>query len=240
VRTGAQQAIGSSTAILEAAIDSVYRNIFKCIDIRRSIRYGHCIDKRQCVVDINSQEEIMSRVQLALNVADLDASIEFYTKLFQTEPAKIRDGYANFAIADPPLKLILFTGMGEPGSLNHIGVEVEDVDAVQAMIARANDLGLDQKIREDVSCCFAVQDKTWVKGPENDWEFYTVLGPGSDAYHANHFHLDLLRTNARNGRHYCQPSPYGGVPIVQLPDSDSVGAVAKTPLSFTGSGGEAY
>ena len=71
-------------------------------------------------------------------------------------------------------------------------------------------------------------------------EFYTVLGPGSDAYHANHFHLDLLRTNARNGRHYCQPSPYGGVPVAQLPESDSVGAVAKTPLSFTGSGREAY
>ena len=71
-------------------------------------------------------------------------------------------------------------------------------------------------------------------------EFYTVLGPGSDAYHANHFHLDLLRTNARNGRHYCQPSPYGGAPVAQLPDSDSVGAVAKTPLSFTGTGREAY
>ena len=67
-----------------------------------------------------------------------------------------------------------------------------------------------------------------------------MLGPGSDAYHANHFHLDLLRTNARNGRHYCQPSPYGGAPVAQLPDSDSVGAVAKTPLSFTGSGREAY
>ena len=118
----------------------------------------------------------MSRVQLALNVADLDASIEFYTKLFKTEPAKIREGYANFAIADPPLKLVLFTGMGEPGSLNHIGVEVEDVDAVQAMIAHVNDLGLDQNIRENTSCCFAVQDKTWVKGPDNDWEFYFVKG----------------------------------------------------------------
>ena len=118
----------------------------------------------------------MSRVQLALNVADLDASIAFYTKLFGTEPAKVRDGYANFAIADPPLKLVLFTGMGDPGSLNHIGVEVEDVDAVGAMIAHANDLGLAQEIQEDVSCCFAVQDKTWVKGPENDWEFYYVKG----------------------------------------------------------------
>ena len=118
----------------------------------------------------------MSRVQLALNVADLNASIEFYTKLFGTEPTKIRDGYANFAIADPPLKLILFTGMGEPGSLNHIGVEVDDVASVGAMIARANDLGLQQEIQEDVSCCFAVQDKTWVKGPENDWEIYYVKG----------------------------------------------------------------
>ncbi|HEX3088509.1 MAG TPA: ArsI/CadI family heavy metal resistance metalloenzyme [Ilumatobacteraceae bacterium] len=118
----------------------------------------------------------MSRVQLALNVKDLDASIDFYTKLFNTEPVKIRDGYANFAIVDPPLKLVLFTGMGEPGSLNHIGVEVEDVDSVAAMIGRANDLGLEQTIQEDVSCCFAVQDKTWVKGPDNEWEFYYVKG----------------------------------------------------------------
>ena len=118
----------------------------------------------------------MSRVQLALNVDDLDASIEFYTKLFNTEPAKIRDGYANFAIADPPLKLILFTGMGAPGTLNHVGVEVEDVDAVGAMIARANDLGMNQEIQEDVSCCYAVQDKTWIKGPENMWEIYYVKG----------------------------------------------------------------
>mgnify|MGYP000019860558 CR=1 FL=1 len=118
----------------------------------------------------------MSRVQLALNVADLDASIAFYTKLFGTEPAKVREGYANFAIADPPLKLILFTGMGAPGSLNHIGVEVENVEAVGEMIARANDLGMTQEIQEDVSCCYAVQDKTWVKGPENDWEIYYVKG----------------------------------------------------------------
>lgn len=117
----------------------------------------------------------MSRVQLALNVADLDASIEFYTKLFNTPPAKIREGYANFSIADPPLKLILFTGSGEPGSLNHVGVEVETSDEVAAAIARATDLGLGQDIQENVSCCYAVQDKTWIHGPDNDWEFYTVL-----------------------------------------------------------------
>ena len=90
----------------------------------------------------------MSRVQLALNVADLDASIEFYTKLFQTAPAKVRDGYANFAIVDPPLKLVLFTGMGEPGSLNHIGVEVESTDEVAAVIARTQALGMEQEIQE--------------------------------------------------------------------------------------------
>ena len=117
----------------------------------------------------------MSRVQLALNVDDLDASIAFYTKLFQTPPAKIREDYANFAIADPPLKLVLFANSGEPGTLNHIGVEVETTDEVAAVIARTQELGFDQHVQENVSCCFAVQDKTWVKGPENDWEFYTVL-----------------------------------------------------------------
>jgi catechol 2,3-dioxygenase-like lactoylglutathione lyase family enzyme len=117
----------------------------------------------------------MSRVQLALNVADLDASIAFYTKLFQTPPAKIREGYANFAIADPPLKLVLFAGMGEPGSLNHIGVEVDTSEEVAAVIARTQAVGMEQEIQQNTSCCFAVQDKTWVKGPENDWEFYAVL-----------------------------------------------------------------
>ena len=118
----------------------------------------------------------MSRVQLALNVADLEASIAFYTKLFQTPPAKIRDGYANFAIADPPLKLVLFAGAGEPGTLNHIGVEVESPTEVTAAIQRATSDELDQVIQENVSCCFAVQDKTWIQGPDNAWEFYTVLG----------------------------------------------------------------
>jgi len=117
----------------------------------------------------------MSRVQLALNVDDLDASIAFYTKLFQTPPAKVREDYANFAITDPPLKLVLFANAGEPGTLNHIGVEVGSTDEVAAAIARTTDLGFDQEVQENVTCCFAVQDKTWVKGPENDWEIYTVL-----------------------------------------------------------------
>ena len=117
----------------------------------------------------------MSRVQVALNVDDLDASIAFYTKLFQTAPAKVREGYANFAIADPPLKLVLFANAGAPGTLNHIGVEVETTDDVATVIARTEQLGFEQHVQENVSCCFAVQDKTWVQGPENAWEFYTVL-----------------------------------------------------------------
>src|SRR4051812_45095956 len=124
---------------------------------------------------VNMKETTMSRVQLALNVEDLDASIAFYTKLFQTPPSKVREDYANFAIADPPLKLVLFANAGEPGSLNHIGVEVESTDEVAAVIARTNELGFTQEIQENVTCCFAVQDKTWVKGPENEWEFYAVL-----------------------------------------------------------------
>jgi catechol 2,3-dioxygenase-like lactoylglutathione lyase family enzyme len=117
----------------------------------------------------------MSRVQLALNVSDLDTSIAFYSKLFQVEPNKVRDDYANFVVENPPLKLVLFANAGEPGTLNHIGVEVESVEEVAAAIARATDLGLEQEVQENVSCCFAVQDKTWVHGPDNAWEFYTVL-----------------------------------------------------------------
>jgi catechol 2,3-dioxygenase-like lactoylglutathione lyase family enzyme len=117
----------------------------------------------------------MSRVQLALNVADLKASIDFYTKLFGEPPAKVRDGYANFAIADPPLKLVLFVGGGEPGSLNHLGVEVESTAAVMAADARARGEELSTELEESTTCCFAVQDKVWVQGPDNAWEFYTVL-----------------------------------------------------------------
>jgi catechol 2,3-dioxygenase-like lactoylglutathione lyase family enzyme len=117
----------------------------------------------------------MSRVQLALNVADLDASIDFYTKLFDTPPAKVRDGYANFAIVDPPLKLVLFTGAGEPGSLNHLGVEVAGTEQVMAATARAQGADLSCKVEDATTCCYAVQDKVWVQGPDNAWEFYTVL-----------------------------------------------------------------
>ena len=117
----------------------------------------------------------MSRVQLALNVADLDASIDFYTKLFKTPPAKVRENYANFAIAEPPLKLVLIAGQGEPGSLNHVGVEVESTDEVVAAAARMQAEGAECEVQESTTCCFAVQDKVWVSGPEIPWEIYTVL-----------------------------------------------------------------
>jgi len=121
----------------------------------------------------------MSRVQLALNVGDLDASIEFYTKLFKTPPAKIRENYANFAIAEPPLKLVLIAGQGEPGSLNHVGVEVESTDEVTAAATRMQAEGSAVDLQEATTCCFAVQDKVWVSGPEIAWEIYTVLADAS-------------------------------------------------------------
>ena len=127
----------------------------------------------------------MSRVQLALNVVDLDAAIEFYSRLFATEPAKVRPGYANFAITEPPLKLVLIEGHGEPGTLNHLGVEVASTAEVDAARSRLRDAGLAPAAEENVSCCYAVQDKVWVDAPDGEpWEIYTVLGdvemvPGS-------------------------------------------------------------
>jgi catechol 2,3-dioxygenase-like lactoylglutathione lyase family enzyme len=118
----------------------------------------------------------MSRVQLALNVSDLDAAIAFYSKLFGSEPAKRRTGYANFAVAEPPLKLVLIENHGAPGSLNHLGVEVESTNDVAAAQSRLAGEGLATATEENVSCCYALQDKVWVDGPDGEpWEIYTVL-----------------------------------------------------------------
>lgn len=123
----------------------------------------------------------MSRVQLALNVADIDAAVEFYSKLFGAEPAKRRPGYANFAIVDPPLKLVLIEhaegrGHGVVGALNHLGVEVETPAEVQAAANRLAGQGLDPEVQESTTCCYAVQDKAWVDDPDGaPWEVYTVL-----------------------------------------------------------------
>jgi catechol 2,3-dioxygenase-like lactoylglutathione lyase family enzyme len=118
----------------------------------------------------------MSRVQLALNVSNLDDAVAFYSKLFATPPAKLRPGYANFAIAEPPLKLVLIEGHGEPGTPNHLGVEVESTDEVGATQTRLAADGLDTAVEDAVACCYAVQDKVWVDGPDREpWEIYTVL-----------------------------------------------------------------
>ncbi|MEV0934968.1 ArsI/CadI family heavy metal resistance metalloenzyme [Streptomyces phaeochromogenes] len=118
----------------------------------------------------------MSRIQLALRVPDLEASIAFYSKLFGTEPAKLRDGYANFAIAEPPLKLVLIEGTaGEDTRMDHLGVEVETTDAVHAATARLSAEGLTTAEEIDTTCCYALQDKVWVHGPgQESWEVYVV------------------------------------------------------------------
>ncbi|MBT2388087.1 VOC family protein [Streptomyces sp. ISL-1] len=118
----------------------------------------------------------MSRIQLALRVPDLAASIAFYTKLFGTEPAKLRDGYANFAITEPPLKLVLIEGTaGEETRMDHLGVEVESTDAVHAATARLREAGLATAEENDTTCCYALQDKVWVHGPgQEPWEVYVV------------------------------------------------------------------
>jgi catechol 2,3-dioxygenase-like lactoylglutathione lyase family enzyme len=118
----------------------------------------------------------MSRVQLALNVSDLDEAVTFYSKLFATEPAKVRPGYANFAVDEPPLKLVLIEGHGEPGTLNHLGVEVETTSEVGAAQTRLAADGLTTATEDEVACCYALQDKVWVDGPDREpWEIYTVL-----------------------------------------------------------------
>ena len=116
----------------------------------------------------------MSRVQLALNVPDIDDAVAFYSKLFATEPNKRKPGYANFAIADPPLKLVLFEKAGADSRLNHLGVEVMSTDEVTAHQARLIGEGI-ATVEENGTCCFAKQDKVWVDGPDGAWEIYTVV-----------------------------------------------------------------
>jgi len=126
----------------------------------------------------------MSRVQLALNVNDIDEAVAFYTKLFGTEPAKRRPGYANFAISEPPLKLVLLENPGQGGSLNHLGVEVPDIGTVDAEQTRLAEAGLVSVDERETTCCYAKQDKFWVQGtPDGEsWEFYTVLADSQTFY----------------------------------------------------------
>ncbi len=135
----------------------------------------------------------MARVQLALNVPDIDEAVGFYSKLFATEPAKRRPGYANFAISDPPLKLVLFENADAEARLNHLGVEVMTSAEVTAHQTRLTGEGLDP-VDESGTCCFAKQDKVWVDGPDGAWEIYTVLDDseafGVSSAHAADFEAD--------------------------------------------------
>src|SRR6266566_1302450 len=133
---------------------------------------GRDIDKHQY-----HEEDVMSRVQLALRVADLEAAVDFYQRLFDTQPAKRRPGYANFAIDQPPLKLVLLAGQpGQATVMDHLGVEVQTTDQVTAATRRLADQGLATRTEDQVNCCYAVQDKVWVSDPGGArWEVYTVL-----------------------------------------------------------------
>ena len=120
----------------------------------------------------------MSRVQLSLRVADLEAAVDFYSRLFDNAPATRRPGYANFAVAEPPLKLVLLEGEpGEATRMDHLGVEVPTTDEVTAATARLAEAGLATRVEDNTTCCYAVQDKVWVTGPGGEpWEVYTVTG----------------------------------------------------------------
>jgi catechol 2,3-dioxygenase-like lactoylglutathione lyase family enzyme len=126
----------------------------------------------------------MSRLQLALNVNDIDEAVTFYSKLFGTGPAKRRPGYANFAIAEPPLKLVLLENPGQGGSLSHLGIEMPDIDTVNAEQTRLAEAGLAPVDERDTTCCYARQDKFWVQGtPDGEsWEIYTVLADSPTYY----------------------------------------------------------
>src|SRR6266571_2653773 len=136
------------------------------------------LDSRQDIDRYQYHLEVtMSRVQLALNVNDIDEAVSFYTRLFGTEPAKRKPGYANFAITEPPLKLVLLENPGQGGTLNHLGIEVPDTGAVEAEQARLAEAGLAVVEERDTTCCYARQDKFWVTGTPGAerWEIYTVL-----------------------------------------------------------------
>jgi catechol 2,3-dioxygenase-like lactoylglutathione lyase family enzyme len=160
-----------------------------------------------------------SRLQLALNVNDIDEAVTFYSRLFGTEPAKRRPGYANFAIAEPPLKLVLLENPGQGGSLNHLGVEVPDTDTVEAEQARLAQSGLAAVEERDTTCCYAKQDKFWVQGTPGGerWEIYTVLEDsptfwgqdGSQSWDAAEAALDASSPAAGTGQ-CCGTQAEGG------------------------------
>ncbi|NJO42387.1 MAG: glyoxalase/bleomycin resistance/extradiol dioxygenase family protein [Cyanobacteria bacterium CRU_2_1] len=127
----------------------------------------------------------MSRVQLALNVSNIDAAVDFYAKLFGTQPTKRRPGYANFAITEPPLKLVLMENLATAGTLNHLGVEVESTEQVTQASDRLKQADLAVTAEDQTTCCYALQDKVWIQDPDGaDWEVYVVL-EDSDTFGAS-------------------------------------------------------
>src|SRR4249919_2857584 len=142
----------------------------------------------------------MSRVQLALNVDDIDAAVAFYSELFDAQPAKRRPGYANFALDEPALKLVLIENPGRGGSLNHLGVEVASTDEVVAATRKFTAAGLPTRVEDGTTCCYALQDKVWVSGPGNDWEVYTVLADaGAELEGTTHLDAEALPSAASGG-----------------------------------------
>ena len=142
----------------------------------------------------------MSRVQLALNVSNIDEAVEFYRRFLGAEPAKRRPGYANFAIADPPLKLVLLEGVGTPGALNHLGIEVESTGEVVTEAARLRREGFALRHEDGVTCCYAVQDKFWITGADDrEWEVYTVLADAPAS-------VETPAPQAADGPSCCGPS----------------------------------
>jgi catechol 2,3-dioxygenase-like lactoylglutathione lyase family enzyme len=145
----------------------------------------------------------MSRIQLALNVDDLEEAVAFYSKLFNTPPAKVKEGYANFAVVEPPLKLVLLENPGRGGSLNHLGVEVESSDTVHAEIARLTSEGMFTEEEIGTTCCFATQDKVWVTGPGGEkWEVYTVLAD-SDTFGRSREHSEPAEDTTHTAARCC-------------------------------------
>jgi len=136
----------------------------------------------------------VSRVQLALNVPDIDDAVDFYTKLFATEPSKRKPGYANFAIVDPPLKLVLFEHADAPARLNHLGVEVDDGEAVRTHQQRLEDHDI-AALDDSGTCCYALQDKVWVDAPDGAWEIYSVLADSEE--------MGASRIDVTSGQRVC-------------------------------------
>ena len=115
------------------------------------------------------------RLQLALNVKDLDRAVDYYSRLFGASPHKRRPGYANFAIDDPALKLVLFENQSASERINHLGVEAETQEELNAAIDRLSAEGIAERFEQNRTCCHATQNKVWSSEPDGlNWEWYRI------------------------------------------------------------------